>query len=163
MIAWRRATGPWTSPAGSSSATRRCRALQFRGTARCQLGDTGGLDDLRAALRRGHELGLGRDTAFGFINLADWVWRTDGPAAGLEVYREGIEFARVRGLAWLATWMRSETCWVLFDLGEWDELLSVAASVLETDWSRAGSQIPLIARTYIARGAGGSRAGRPSR
>jgi tetratricopeptide (TPR) repeat protein len=127
------------------------RALQFRGTARCQLGDTGGLDDLRDALRRGHDLGLGRDTAFGFINLADWVWRTEGPAAGLEVYREGIEFARVRGLAWLATWMRSETCWVLFDLGEWDELLSVAASVLETDWSRGGSQIPLIARTYIAR------------
>ena len=52
-------------------------ALQYRGAARAQAGDSGGLEDLREALRRGLELGPGTETSIAYNNLAYqlWFWR----------------------------------------------------------------------------------------
>ena len=127
----------------------RFRALGFRGLSRTNLGDTGGLDDVRESLRGFRELGLSNQTAIALINLGDMVWNTDGPAAGLEVHRESIEFAERRGLMTTAMWARAETTWTLHDLGEWDELLRGADEVL--DWDRDRTQISLIAEPWKAR------------
>ncbi|MEX2211578.1 MAG: AAA family ATPase [Gaiellaceae bacterium] len=97
------------------------RTLQFRGMARCRLGDLGGLDDLRDALTASIDRGLTRSAAIGFNNYGSWLWLTAGADEALPVYRKGIEFLQRRG--WQATWHLGESTWLLFDLGRWDELL----------------------------------------
>src|SRR5262249_29522880 len=66
------------------------RALGYRGSARCLLGDAGGLDDVRRALEICVERARGRDAAVQFNNLALALWAFDGPATALEVGRQGI-------------------------------------------------------------------------
>ena len=126
------------------------RARQFQGFARCELGDLGGLDDLREAVRLSSELGLGVETVLGYLNLGDWVWYAEGPDHGLAVHRSGIELARHRGLVESAMWTTAETVWMLYDAGGWDELLRVAADV--TDWARShgAPQQRIMAETYQA-------------
>jgi class 3 adenylate cyclase/tetratricopeptide (TPR) repeat protein len=127
------------------------RARQLRGLARCQLGDVvAGLADLREALRRSLELGLGNETIRSYGNLGDWVWVVEGPARGLEVKRAGIEFGERHGLALPVMWARAETLWPLFDLGRWDELLRAAADLIAWDRQEGGGQVAVVARTYTA-------------
>ncbi|MGQ0668477.1 MAG: ATP-binding protein [Actinomycetota bacterium] len=127
------------------------RTLQFRGIFRCELGDIGGLEDLREGLRLCHELALGDPTVAGHNNLGDWVWFEEGPAAGLEIYRAGIEFGERHGLTGVVVWTKAQTLWTLFDLGAWDELVRTGDEVIESDRTGGGGQVTVIARTYQAR------------
>jgi tetratricopeptide (TPR) repeat protein len=126
------------------------RVPQFRGVARWDLGDVGGLDDLRDALRLGLELGLGFETSTAYINLAHFLWLTDGPAQALEVERAGIDFAQRRGMPGQAMWAEQEMLWFLFDLGEWDELRVLADDLIERDRARGGSQVGATALIFKA-------------
>jgi class 3 adenylate cyclase/tetratricopeptide (TPR) repeat protein len=121
------------------------RALGFRGAVRCELGDLGGLEDLREALRRGLMLGLGYATGVQYNNLAFNLWLVEGPAAALEISAAGIEFSERRGLVRQAMWTSAERLWMLFEAGDWDELLRRAERLLEWDRGRGGSQIGVIA------------------
>ncbi len=125
-------------------------ALQFRGYARCDLGDLGGVDDLREARRASLELGLGQETVRAHINLGDFVWLIEGPAKGLEVQRAGIDFGERRGITGPVLWTKGETLWTLFDLGDWDELLRVADELISWDRLRGGSYFGVMALTYRA-------------
>ncbi len=128
------------------------RALQYRGYARYDLGDVGGLDDLRGALEIALERGLGYGAVISYMNLSDWVWLDGGPAAGLELLRTGIELGRQRGLGQgeSVMWSRAQTLWHLYDLGEWDELVHEADELVAWDRARDGSQVGVIALTYKA-------------
>lgn len=127
------------------------RARQYRGLARCESGNVSdGLADLRAALEDGLRLGLSHETATAYDNLGDWVWLTEGPRAGLEVNRTGVEFAERRGQPETWTWTKAETLWMLYDAGEWDEALRVADEVLEWDRAHGGNQVGVIAATHRA-------------
>ena len=130
------------------------RALVFRGFTRFELGDPGGLDDLNEALRVGLELGMGEDTAGAYLALGDIVWWTEGPAAGLDVYRSGIEFAERRGLTYYTMYLKGESVWTLFELGEWDALLEVAREIV--GWDRTSYQallaLPYVAHVHLLRG-----------
>jgi class 3 adenylate cyclase/tetratricopeptide (TPR) repeat protein len=127
------------------------RARQLRGLARCQLGDVAdGLADLREALRRSLDLGLGNETIRSYGNLGDWVWYAEGPAQSLDVKRAGIAFGERHGLTLPVAWAKAETIWPLFDLGRWDELLLLADELIEWDRGRGGGQIAVVARTYTA-------------
>jgi class 3 adenylate cyclase/tetratricopeptide (TPR) repeat protein len=127
------------------------RARQLRGLARCQLSDVaGGLADLREALRLSLELGLGNETIRSYGNLGDWVWVAEGPTRGLEVKRAGIEFGERRGLTLPVMWARTETLWLLFDLGQWDELVRIAGELVEWDRREGGGQVTVVALTYMA-------------
>ena len=128
--------------------SERYRALELRGLSRLNLGDTGGLDDVRESLRGVRQLGLSNQTAVGLINLGDMIWYTDGPEAGLEVHRESIEFAERRGLITTSMWARAETTWTLHELGQWDELLRVADEVL--DWDKDRTQISRLVEPWKA-------------
>jgi class 3 adenylate cyclase len=110
-------------------------ALQYRGAARSQSGDEGGLEDLREALRRGLELGLGDEVATTYNNLAYELWFWVGPAASLAVWEELAAFCRVRGFATGETWAESGKLESLFDLGRWDEVFASATELRE--WGRA--------------------------
>ena len=127
------------------------RARQLRGLARCQLGDlVGGLADLREALRLSLDLGLGNETIRSYGNLGDWVWAVEDPARGLDVKRAGIDFGERRGLTLPVMWAQAETLWLLFDLGQWDELLRIAGDLIERDRRQGGGQVTVVALTYMA-------------
>jgi class 3 adenylate cyclase/tetratricopeptide (TPR) repeat protein len=127
------------------------RARQLRGLARCQLGDlVGGLADLQEALRLSLDLGLGNETIRSYGNLGDWVWAVEGPARGLDVKRAGIDFGERRGLTLPVMWAQAETLWLLFDLGQWDELLRIAGDLIERDRRQGGGQVTVVALTYMA-------------
>jgi class 3 adenylate cyclase/tetratricopeptide (TPR) repeat protein len=125
-------------------------ALQFHGIARCELGDLDGLRDLREALRTSLGLGLGQETVRAHINLGDFVWLIEGPAKGLEVHRSGIEFGERRGIVAPVLWTKGETLWMLYDGGDWDELLRVADELISWDRLHGGTYFGVMALTYKA-------------
>ena len=120
------------------------RAVLHRGLSRVNLGDVGGIEDVREALRGCRELGLGNATAVALNNLGDMTWVTEGPARGLEVLREAIDFAERRGLASTAMWSRGETTWMAYELGDWDELIRMADEVLAFDEEGTQLDIPRL-------------------
>lgn len=126
------------------------RALQFRGAARAELGRSGGLEDLREAVRRGQDLGLGEETAVAYENLAYQLWLREGPAAALKLWEEVVEFCSVRGLQTMAMWGRAGLQEVLVDLGDWDRVLDIGRAMIEWDEERGGSQVGTFARTHMA-------------
>src|SRR6266540_641249 len=124
--------------------------LQFRGVARCELGDLEqGLADIRAGLRLCLEEGHVRGAAIGYSNLGSFVWLSTGAAAGLEVHQEGIAFDERRGARGNMHWLIAESAWMLYDLGRWDEVLEAAARVLAFVGSSTG-QLRLVALPYMA-------------
>jgi class 3 adenylate cyclase/tetratricopeptide (TPR) repeat protein len=123
----------------------RMRTLQWRGFARFSVGDLGGIEDLRESVRMGLEMELPvASVASAYNNLGDLVWLNEGPARGLEVHRTAIEFAERRGAVDSAMWTRAETTWMLYDSGEWDELLRVAEQVLAWDLGRGITQVTAL-------------------
>jgi class 3 adenylate cyclase/tetratricopeptide (TPR) repeat protein len=121
----------------------RPRALDARGTARCDLGDFGGMDDLRAGLALGLELGSGYDTAVLYNNLAEPVWLVEGPDAALAVCEEGVDFAERRGQSEAAMWLRASTLGPLLDLGRWDEAVTLADEAIAWDLAHGGDYLAI--------------------
>ena len=74
------------------------RALQFRGVARTELGDLGGLDDLREAIELRLEAAQALAAGIGYLNLADATWASVGAQEGLELHETAQAFAESRGL-----------------------------------------------------------------
>jgi class 3 adenylate cyclase/tetratricopeptide (TPR) repeat protein len=114
------------------------RAHGFRGYARAMQGDPDGVREQRQALESLRALGRGRATAIVYNNLASCLSHVEGSQAALEVFREGTAFAEERGLGEMAMALRSSMVSVLFELGEWDEVLRLGAEVAEAA-RRSGS------------------------
>jgi class 3 adenylate cyclase len=132
-------------------AEQRLRPLGFRGAARCSLGDPGGLDDLRAALREALEGGLTYAGALWYANLANSLGDFD-PTTSLATFQEGIGLAERRGLTEMAMWMRAGALERRYEVGRWDELLRDANEVVA--WYRVhgpGSFIVAAAEVQTAR------------
>ena len=123
------------------------RAAAWREFTRFARGDLGALEQLKDALQMGLEHGLPEDSAAVYLGLGDIVWWTEGPAAGLEVYREGIEFTERRGMTYYAMYLKAESVWPLFELGRWDALLGATHEVVA--WDRTSYQA-LLALPYAA-------------
>ena len=123
------------------------RAYQWRGLMRCELGDLAGIEDLERGLALALEF---REVGVipAHVNLADQVWRQRGPAAALEIQRTAIEFAERRGGT--PTWPKAESCWMLYDLGRWDELLEVAEGIRSVEEAHGAAQPGAMAQTYAA-------------
>jgi ATP/maltotriose-dependent transcriptional regulator MalT len=68
----------------------------------------------------------------------------------LELDRAGIACAERRGISALVLWLKGETLWMLFDLGQWDEVLRLAGGLIEWDRSHGGSYFGVWALTYKA-------------
>ena len=101
------------------------RALQYRGVARTELGDLGGLDDLRESIEGSLEAARALSTGIGYLNLADATWMSIGAREGLELHDTTRAFDESRGLLGAVMWSRAESTWMLFDLGRWDEILAI--------------------------------------
>jgi class 3 adenylate cyclase/tetratricopeptide (TPR) repeat protein len=127
----------------------RPRALDVRGMARCDLGDFGGMDDLRDGLALGLELGSGYDTAVLYNNLAEPVWLVEGPDAALAVCEDGVDFAERRGLSEAAMWLRASTLGPLHDLGRWEESVALADEAIAWDLAHGGDYLAIGCRRYV--------------
>src|SRR5215217_7633997 len=127
----------------------RPRVLDARGTARCDLGDFGGMEDLRSGLALGLELGSGYDTAVLYNNLAEPVWLVEGPDAALAVCEDGVDFAERRGLSEPAMWLRASTLGPLLDLGRWDEAVTLADEAIAWDLAHGGDYLAIRCRRHV--------------
>ena len=128
----------------------RLRALDSRGVARGDLGDLGGMDDLRAALTIGLEVGAGYDTAVVYNNLIEPLWLSEGPAAALAMCQEAIEFTERRGLGEGTAWIRSATLTPLLDLGRWDEAVDSADALIVWERDHGGQYMSEMAHQIKA-------------
>jgi class 3 adenylate cyclase/tetratricopeptide (TPR) repeat protein len=123
------------------------RARLWREFTRFARADVGALDELRETLRIGLESGLEQDRAAVYLGILDVAWWSEGPDAGLDVYRAGINFTERRGMTYYAMYLKGESVWPLFDSGRWDELLQIAKELV--DWDRTSYQA-LLALPYAA-------------
>ena len=105
------------------------RALGYRGLARSDLGDTGGLEDMREAIRLATDAGQGREAAVIYGNLGESLAAFEGPAAALEVMRAGHALAQTRGITELVDFITPSTLDPLIACGELDEAIEVAAEL----------------------------------
>lgn len=103
------------------------RARGFLGVARASLGEREGLDDLRRAIALSLERGQSRDVAVFHNNLAGSVWLYEGPAAALEIVRDGLAFADRRGISAASRHMAAESLHYLVANGCPAEALAEAA------------------------------------
>jgi class 3 adenylate cyclase/tetratricopeptide (TPR) repeat protein len=127
------------------------RALGMRGVARLDLGDPGGMEDVRSAVELALELNLpAEDTAIAMGNLGEQVGLTEGLARGRDQIEAGLEFARSRGHTHHVVYSRTSLLWHLFHEGRWDELLREAVELIEWDRDRGGTQLELWALSDYA-------------
>ena len=101
-------------------------ALGFLGAARAELGQREGAEEMRHALELAIEQGEGRSAAVLYNNLAHFASLYEGPRATFELIREGIEFARRRGITDVGESLASGEGSTLAELGRIDEALESA-------------------------------------
>jgi tetratricopeptide (TPR) repeat protein len=122
------------------------RALQYRGWARWDARDPEGAKaDLKSSVELGVQHGEATETAIAYNNYAGLRWVSEGPAAGLETYEEGMAFSVRRGMRGTRLWSLAESTICLYDLGRWDEVLSVAGEVAAESLARSWSQVEALA------------------
>jgi class 3 adenylate cyclase/tetratricopeptide (TPR) repeat protein len=122
-------------------------AWQARGTALCELGDPGGVQALRDALALALDRAVPLSAGVAYNNLGHFLWVMESARAGLAAKYDGIDYASRRGLNGNLRWVQMETMWLLFDLGEWDEVLAVAEDLLET-LGEERTQLPAVAPAF---------------
>jgi tetratricopeptide (TPR) repeat protein len=126
----------------------RQRALQYRGCVRDEIGDLGGLQDVRESVELGLRLGLGRGTALAYGNLGAELFELEGPAAGMRAMQAGLELCEQRGITEVAHWLSVSVVECLFDLGRWDEAMGLADRLLarHQDLAESYEGVSLTAR-----------------
>jgi tetratricopeptide (TPR) repeat protein len=82
------------------------------------------------------------------LNLAYQLWLEDGPEVSRQVWSAGVEFAEARGFSGHAMWGRAGLLEVLFDLGNWDQVLATADEIVEWDRDSIASEVSVFARFY---------------
>jgi hypothetical protein len=82
------------------------------------------------------------------VNLAFALASFEGPGAGLQVTRAAIVFAQARGMD--IDWPTSAQLLFLFEVGEFDEALTVAAGIVESSPKEAVAEL-ILARATQAR------------
>ncbi|HSL10487.1 MAG TPA: adenylate/guanylate cyclase domain-containing protein [Actinomycetota bacterium] len=113
-------------------------ALQYRGSARAELGDPEGLEDMRAASRLAKRANLTEEAGVALTNLAYLVWMREGPAASLQIALENESFSAQRGFVHNVMWAKAAQIEALFDLGQWDRVLSLADEIVAWDSPEGG-------------------------
>jgi tetratricopeptide (TPR) repeat protein len=106
-------------------------ALGYRGLALANLGERQGVEEMRQALQLAIEQGEGRSAAVLYNNLVVIAWLYEGPQAGLDLSREGIDFCQRRGLTEIAEAMAGGQTPILAELGRIEEALTDAARLAD--------------------------------
>ena len=103
-------------------------ALMARGSARCQLGDVGGLDDMREASEAAAAQGLDPILV---ANYAITTYSVDGPAAAVPICEQCVGLCGDRGLRYIEVAMRGALLEAQCDGGAWDEALATSPELMD--------------------------------
>jgi tetratricopeptide (TPR) repeat protein len=106
------------------------KALGFRGSARCAMGDLRGLDDMERALELLIAEGSGRDAGVLQCNLALERVQLEGPAATLALLETARLFADARGLTETTWFAAAASINGLVMVGRFSEALDQASALL---------------------------------
>ncbi|HEV8564608.1 MAG TPA: tetratricopeptide repeat protein, partial [Actinomycetota bacterium] len=115
------------------------------GSARHNLGEPGGREDIEAALGDAVELGLVWIAGIAFNNLGDVVWFEEGPSNALKIFHEGLEFSDRRGGGFNSLWTKGSMAFSLIDAGRWDDALAAAEEIFRWERETGASQMGLMA------------------
>ncbi len=126
-------------------------ALHLRGNARCELGDYGGVDDLREALTLSQDSDMALHIVTSYSYLVERVGLLEGPTPALEMNQAAVELCERRGLVHQSMWSRTERLWLLFDAGRWDEITEVAERLRTWSLEHGEVQVSTVADTFLAR------------
>ncbi len=129
----------------------RLMALHLRGNARCEMGDMKGVDDLREALALARTDGNALDIVTSYSYLNEWIAMEEGSRAALAMNAEAVALCEERGLPHQALWSRTESLWLRFDAGEWDEILALADELEAWAKQHGEVQMEAAAASYRAR------------
>jgi class 3 adenylate cyclase/tetratricopeptide (TPR) repeat protein len=138
---------------GDKQALTRFR--EFRGISRVATGDVEpGLQELREVYEDASRSGNPMAMAV-FVNLGYWTWWVEGPASGAELFGQGVEYSKRRGIP--PDWAETELAWALLDLGDWDDVLARAERLVEGarefEWVVLEAMVrPTRGRILLARG-----------
>ena len=136
--------------AASLGAATPARALLWRGAARCDQGDAGGLEDFEAALHDIVRQGRSRDLSSLYYNYAEALLIYEGTTRSIEVCQAGVEDMHRRGDVNGANALRGGMCYDLMWAGRWDEVLADGPA-LERRLEAAGDlQMVAEMRTLLA-------------
>jgi tetratricopeptide (TPR) repeat protein len=128
----------------------RQKALQMRAVARFDVGDLGGLDDMREAVELCLRLGLGREVARAYINLSELLSRQEGPAAALEANQLGRRVCEERGITDLALLCDVEIAECLINLGDWDRALRAIEDLILQIEAKGGHYFVVLSQAAKA-------------
>jgi DNA-binding SARP family transcriptional activator len=122
---------------------------------RCHLGDLSGMDELRQVAREARDPEAGYETFAVVVTLNNLaVGESDfgtGFRAGAEALRAAVDLGSRRGLERPAGWHKANLCGLLYELGEWDEVLLIHREVARLE--RVGVLAhDVAARILAARG-----------
>ena len=120
-------------------------ALALRGFVRCDLGDIGGLGDLRESIELSEQAGDAFGRVLAYNNMADRIWLIEGPAAGLEFTHKAQAVGRATGFVYDTLWSQLGGLFMLFEAGDWDRTLK-EADELHLMGTGAGRRPHLIVR-----------------
>jgi DNA-binding SARP family transcriptional activator/tetratricopeptide (TPR) repeat protein len=153
---------PWIERAAKAAEAAgvpevRMRMLMYEDIARLELGQAVTLEGHREAVRMGHELGLGSETALAYSNLAVEVAHEEGPGAAMAIIQTAIEFSGQRGLHHMAARARAAALDFRRDMGAWDEALAEADGQRQAEQSQGPTQqatdaLITLAEVLVARG-----------
>jgi class 3 adenylate cyclase/tetratricopeptide (TPR) repeat protein len=119
-------------PREADALSFRSNLLGNRGMARALLGDVGGLEEMREALRLSVDAGDSNRAGHQSSNLAQYVATWRGPGAAVEILAEGIAFATSRGLQGHVAYHREIEVVCAYDLGEHDMVLDRSRALEQT-------------------------------
>jgi tetratricopeptide (TPR) repeat protein len=109
-------------------------ALALRGFVRCDLGDIGGLEDLRRSIELSERAGDAFGRVLAYNNMADRIWLIEGPGAGLELSQKAQAVGRATGYVYDTLWSQLGALFMLFERGDWDRTLKEADELIT--WGR---------------------------
>jgi class 3 adenylate cyclase/tetratricopeptide (TPR) repeat protein len=113
----------------SEALSFRALLLGFRAYARSALGERAALDDFREAIRMAVDSGNGNRVTILYNNMTGPLASYEGPQAAARHVRDGIDFARSRGLHGATGYLSLELLLRLVEIGELDEATALIAEL----------------------------------
>lgn len=101
-------------------------ALNTVGTARVNLGDLGGFDDIEESIEVAEAANLPWHVSRGHINLGVSLFYTGEMARALDVHTRNLEYTQRYGIEGGITWCKAEVALDLCLVGRWDESLAIS-------------------------------------
>jgi tetratricopeptide (TPR) repeat protein len=103
----------------------RAQTLNSVGTARINLGDLDGFDDIRESIVVAEASNLPFHISRGYVNLGVSQFYAGDVRQAFEAHRRGFEIVSRYGIESGIIWTKAEVAFDLFQLGRWDEALEL--------------------------------------